>query len=944
LNIRRFSRDICPKQLLISIQEKPCDVIDLCNESGDAMEVDDARDDVIKIDDNESMKTALLTLFKSEHDHVKMWTSFMKALHRPNRKKAVANTCLHVLVSLTKGNDFLRLFKSASFRACQILRYLNRAVYLNPSASDSRKADFTKLMQKVDNIPQGSSKEKQRGGRINANRVVEFASNWLTKHQKGSKKVRKSSSNEDHLRHSDWAILEEHLRSQLAFLNKDDEIKSKVGLVAQILMEEIGHRRSLISRGQSLSDDSCFTSVGTTGMLVDWLQLLDPELLVHSPALQRKLLFEAPRNDIMTSTPKSFTFDQAYLLSLLAEHCNWTNIRASIEWLLSDANTDPTLLSTTATSASSVDPKAALDFLWVVLQSPKIWQGRENKNTAISETVFTLNVEQFCKLLCYVVFASVSQQSATSNNSSDQSVQNSNTSYTDLLSIYLTKFGQVRQGRRHLCRIVEFLRDKLKSLSITSPYTSTWWRILAQLYVIQPNLIVWNTIQVASCDAETEKGFSQTDLDTFGDTVSRVDVGSDCVTDVLTCSLLNRMGYVKSGANLPSQIGTKMDFSSLESAVDANLLLTKISSARPYLVLRQLRLLSSILCGRTRLDFQEFKLQNNLPLVLNILTILKLLSTPLFRPIHAAIVAEIVNVLWQVLKNYCHRARRQMSPIFQSTLKFTLIYLKHSPQDACTVLSKHAMTMQQLMKIYHDHDHLINTLNSIRNVISMSWLIPSRGDDVMSASQTPMIRSNILTITHESNLQMLPIYKDLLNPNQDIENIKQALGDFEDSSKRHIDDVTPYVSTILQILHTTRDDAVRKLAISALLRHCKQQPSDGVKALLPFYAQTLQREKVASLRLKDVSAFDAKLHKSVLKRMDRTTSSILYETSNIIKSLLPTLPETVILCRDQASILLGAAFDNASVEPSPSDDVCTVLARAMWLLAGKHECLAATGS
>ena len=48
----------------------------------------------------------------------------------------------------------------------------------------------------------------------------------------------------------------------------------------------------------------------------------------------------------------------------------------------------------------------------------------------------------------------------------------------------------------------------------------------------------------------------------------------------------------------------------------------------------------------------------------------------------------------------------------------------------------------------------------------------------------------------------------------------------------------------MQILHTTRDDAVRKLAISALLRHCKQQPSDGTKVLLPFYALILQREKV----------------------------------------------------------------------------------------------------
>ena len=52
----------------------------------------------------------------------------------------------------------------------------------------------------------------------------------------------------------------------------------------------------------------------------------------------------------------------------------------------------------------------------------------------------------------------------------------------------------------------------------------------------------------------TEKGFSQSDLDTFGDTISAVNVGSDCATDVLTCSLLNRMGYVKSGANLPSQV------------------------------------------------------------------------------------------------------------------------------------------------------------------------------------------------------------------------------------------------------------------------------------------------------------------------------------------------------------------------------------------------------
>ena len=86
------------------------------------------------------------------------------------------------------------------------------------------------LIQKLDNSHSSKREEKQRSSsRSHVNRVIEFSSAWLVKNQKESKsKPRKSSSNEDHLRHSDWAILEDHLRSQLAFLNKDDEIKAKV--------------------------------------------------------------------------------------------------------------------------------------------------------------------------------------------------------------------------------------------------------------------------------------------------------------------------------------------------------------------------------------------------------------------------------------------------------------------------------------------------------------------------------------------------------------------------------------------------------------------------------------------------------------------------------------------------------------------------------------------
>ena len=44
---------------------------------------------------------------------------------------------------------------------------------------------------------------------------------------------------------------------------------------------------------------------------MDWLQLLDPELLARTPALQRKLLFASGRNDFCdVSTPLLLFFQR----------------------------------------------------------------------------------------------------------------------------------------------------------------------------------------------------------------------------------------------------------------------------------------------------------------------------------------------------------------------------------------------------------------------------------------------------------------------------------------------------------------------------------------------------------------------------------------------------------------------------------------------------------
>jgi len=47
-----------------------------------------------------------------------------------------------------------------------------------------------------------------------------------------------------------------------------------------------------------------------------------------------------------------------------------------------------------------------------------------------------------------------------------------------------------------------------------------------------------------------------------------------------------------------------------------------------------------------------------------------------------------------MLKNYCHRARRQMLQVLVKSLALTHEYLTHDAANAVTVLSKHHVTFQ----------------------------------------------------------------------------------------------------------------------------------------------------------------------------------------------------------------------------------------------------------
>jgi len=98
------------------------------------------------------------------------------------------------------------------------------------------------------------------------------------------------------------------------------------------------------------------------GLLVDWLELLDPTVISSCPDLQQQLVFgrASPRVG-RPPTPRP------YLLSLLTHQASWEVVRGTVASLL------------TPSAIQELDPGAVLDFLTACIHIPRLWQGRDQR-------------------------------------------------------------------------------------------------------------------------------------------------------------------------------------------------------------------------------------------------------------------------------------------------------------------------------------------------------------------------------------------------------------------------------------------------------------------------------------------------------------------------------------------------------------------------------------
>ncbi|XP_057343452.1 integrator complex subunit 1 isoform X5 [Manis pentadactyla] len=116
-----------------------------------------------------------------------------------------------------------------------------------------------------------------------------------------------------------------------------------------------------------------------SGLLVDWLEMLDPEVINSCPNLQQRLLFSRSKGKGHPG-PQVPSF-RPYLLALLTHQSNWSTLHQCVRILLGKNR------------EQRFDPSASLDFLWACIHVPRIWQGRDQRTPQKQREELALRVQ-----------------------------------------------------------------------------------------------------------------------------------------------------------------------------------------------------------------------------------------------------------------------------------------------------------------------------------------------------------------------------------------------------------------------------------------------------------------------------------------------------------------------------------------------------------------------
>lgn len=209
---------------------------------------------------------------------------------------------------------------------------------------------------------------------------------------------------------------------------------------------------SLVEATVSLLMKSKSDQEGVTGLLIDWLVRLEPEIVGACTDQQMMLLFS---REIDTCRP--------YLLTLLTHQASWTTLHNCTSLLL----TVPTFAQYNATTV--------LDFLHAITCNPKLWKGRERyvPKHRHPEDILCLPLPQLLRVTEYIVEEGVTIGRA-------EEVLDKMNSRLSFLVVYDDNEVVVKEIVNHI---------KQHTVKSSGDHRQMWQQLLALLYLHIPRII-----------------------------------------------------------------------------------------------------------------------------------------------------------------------------------------------------------------------------------------------------------------------------------------------------------------------------------------------------------------------------------------------------------------------------------------------------------------------
>ncbi|XP_032686897.1 integrator complex subunit 1 isoform X2 [Odontomachus brunneus] len=406
-----------------------------------------------------------------------------------------------------------------------------------------------------------------------------------------------------------------------------------------------------------------------TGLLIDWLASVEPELIGICPNLQMKLLFGKTKVRIITDgNVVSSHSCRPYLLTLLTHRASWTTLHKCVQHLLNKCD-------------EGYDPTAVLDFLWALTCNPKLWQGRDKFTPKhyIPEDVLLLEKNQLLHLVAYIV-----GEAASICN-----MQNRNAALAKMYVRLDLLLHCISAEDKLILPVVIYLAERMMMNDCID--SDMAHQFLLHMYMKIPKVICYlNTYQTN----KFVNGAKITDW-----------VGS--VLDCMSHSLLTAL------AATPRQKSWNSKSQEFE------LCARKMAAVHPILVLRQLPMLASSLMGRCYLDFGQFRAGHHLNLFTQVMGLLELLQPHLFMEEHETSLEHTLENYFQCFQNY--GPIKDLIPLLNRFVSLLQSYISHDPQRAMRYLQKHAHILHELQVHYPN-------LISLRALVS-GIPMPKEGED-----------------------------------------------------------------------------------------------------------------------------------------------------------------------------------------------------------------------